>query len=128
MTDERDGIDAPLLALSAERQGRAVVVTATGEIDVATGPQLRAVLATHLASDDVEAVVVDLSGVTFMGSTAIAVLVDANWEAGQRGRSLRLVVGTARAVVRPLEAAGVATLFAEFADVQGALSADSASP
>lgn len=118
-----NGSDGPLLTLTETRHGPAVVVTAAGEIDVATGPHLRATLAGHLAADDIEAVVVDVSGVTFMGSTAIAVLVDANWEAGQRGKDLRLVVGGNRAAMRPLAAAGVAGLFAEFADVDGALHA-----
>lgn len=122
MTDDRDGTDTPLLTLSEARQGSAVVLVAEGEIDVATGPQLRTVLSAHLAAPDAEAVVVDLRGVTFMGSTAIAVLVDANWEAGQRGKSVRLVVGDSRAVLRPLEAAGVANLFAEYPDVADAVS------
>jgi len=111
------GSDGPQLTLAEARHGSTVVLTATGEIDVATGPQVRALLADHLAAEDVEAVVVDLSAVTFMGSTAVAVLVDANWEAGQRGKDLRLVVGRTRAVMRPLDAAGVAGLFTEFDDV-----------
>lgn len=115
MTDQRDG--APLLTLSEARHGSVTVLTADGEIDVSTGPQLRAALSEVLAQDGADAVVVDLSGITFMGSTAIAVLVDAHWEAGQLGRSLRLVVGSSRAVMRPLEAAGVASLFAEYDDV-----------
>lgn len=121
-----DGSDGPLLTLTESRHASTVVVTATGEIDVATGPQLRATLATHLAADGTKAVVVDLAGVTFMGSTAIAVLVDAHWEAGQRGKTLRLVVGETRAVLRPLEAAGVAGMFEAFAGVDGALHAGSA--
>lgn len=123
MTDERDG---PLFTLSTDRHGSVVVLVAAGEIDVSTGPQLRAVLADALGEPGVDAVVVDASDVTFMGSTAIAVLVDANWEAGQRGKDLRLVVGGTRAVMHPLEAAGVASLFAEYPDVQGALNAGAA--
>jgi len=110
-----------LLALAETRHGSVVVLVATGEIDVSTGPHLRAALADRLAEPEVDAVVVDLSGVTFMGSTAIAVLVDANWEAGQRGKELRFVMGGARAVLRPLEAAGVTSLLGEYADVEAAL-------
>ncbi|MGQ0574238.1 MAG: STAS domain-containing protein [Pseudonocardia sp.] len=119
MTDQRDG--APLLTLSDARHGSAVVLSACGEIDVATGPQLRAALSEALGEGGVDTVVVDLCGITFMGSTAIAVLVDAHWEAGQSGRSMRLVTGETRAVMRPLEAAGVASLFTEYADVGAAL-------
>lgn len=119
MTDQRDG--APLLTLSEARHGAVTVLAADGEIDVATGPQLRAALSRALSEPGVDAVVVDLGAVTFMGSTAIAVLVDAHWEAGQVGRSLRLVVGSSRAVMRPLEAAGVASLFAEYGDVATAV-------
>lgn len=122
MTDEHDAADAPLLTLAESRRGSGVVLAATGEIDVATGPQLRAALAAALAGPGVDAVIVDLTGVTFMGSTGIAVLVDANWEAGQRSKNLRLVLGAGQAVRRPLEAAGVASLIAEYPDVAHALS------
>jgi anti-sigma B factor antagonist len=119
MTDERDG--AALLTLSEARHGSAIVLAAVGDVDVATGPQLRALLSDALGEAGIEAVVLDLRGVTFMGSTAIAVLVDAHWEAGQAGKSLRLVAGDSRSVVRPLEAAGVASMFADYPDVEKAL-------
>lgn len=115
MTDDYD--DAPLLTLSDARHGPALVLSVTGDIDVLTGPQLRAALAEALGAADVDPVVVDLTGVTFMGSTGIAVLVDANWEAGQRSKSLRLVIGGAKAVLRPFEAAGVLALFDDYAEV-----------
>lgn len=118
MTDERGG---PLLTLSEARHGSVIVLAAAGDVDVATGPQLRTVLSDALGEPGVEAVVLDLRDVTFMGSTAIAVLVDAHWEAGQAGKSLRLVAGESRAVIRPLEAAGVASMFAEYTDVEKAL-------
>lgn len=122
MTDERAA--APLLTLAESRQGPGVVLAVTGEIDVATGPQLRTALADVLAVPDVDPVVVDLTGVTFMGSTGIAVLVDANWEAGERSKNLRLVLGSS--VRRPLEAAGVVSLIAEYPDVAHALGAPGA--
>lgn len=119
MTDERGR--APLLTLTEARHGPVVVLTAAGEIDVATGPQLRAALSRILEEEGVEVAVLDLTGVRFMGSTGIAVLVDAHWEAGQTGKAVRLVVGETRAVMRPLEAAGVAGMFAEYDDVEKAL-------
>jgi anti-anti-sigma factor len=52
-------------------------------------------------------VTADLRPVTFMSSTGIAVLVDAHWEAGQRGKELRVLVGDNHAVLQPLRMTGV---------------------
>ena len=71
--------------------GDVPVVTVSGEIDVATAPQLRQ----HLeASPVAEAptVVVDLTGVSFLDSTALGVLVGAHRRRGEVGGDLRLVV------------------------------------
>jgi anti-sigma B factor antagonist len=118
--DEGTG-DAELLTIRRSGHGNALVLTVTGELDVATGPRLRAMLADALAEQATERVVVDLTRVTFMGSTGIAVLVDASWEADQRGRTLRVVTGSAPAVVRPLTATGVDSLLATHPDLDSAL-------
>lgn len=92
---------------SQETADRSGVLVVEGEIDVATGTKLRAALAASLAQPHLDVVTADLSAVTFMSSTGIAVLVDANAEAEQAGKTLRLITGGNRAVLSPLRATGV---------------------
>jgi anti-sigma B factor antagonist len=65
------------------------VVGLTGEIDVATAPQLREYLAGICAGE--AGIIVDLTHVSFLDSAALGVLVGAMKRAAARGRSLRLV-------------------------------------
>jgi anti-sigma B factor antagonist len=71
-------------------------------------------------------VVVDLSGVTFLASSGLAVLIRAAHRATEQNRRVRLVAPT-RAVTRPLELTGADQLFVLHAAVDDAL-ADPARP
>lgn len=125
MTEERDEVidERQLLVIDQARHGHALVLSVCGELDMRTGPRLRGALATALGAEGCDAVIVDLTGVTFMGSTGIAVLVDANWEATQNSKDLRVVVDQVRPVRRALQASGVDTLLADYPDVESALHA-----
>jgi anti-sigma B factor antagonist len=63
---------------------------------------------------------VDLSGVTFLASSGLAVLIRAAHRSTEQNRRLRLVAAT-RAVTRPLELTGADQLFVLHADVDAAL-------
>lgn len=80
-----------------------------GEIDMATVDAVRYELLTWLddASSDV---VIDLTGVTFMASAGLALLLDAAQHAQRCGVAFTLVAAH-RAVLLPLRAAGMADLF-----------------
>jgi anti-sigma B factor antagonist len=65
--------------------------------------------------------VVDMTGVTFLGSAGLAVLVEAARLAQQSNAALK-VVATARAVTRPLEATGLGEVFSVSDSVDAALS------
>jgi anti-sigma B factor antagonist len=110
-----------VLTISSRQVGIAIVVAVTGKVDLSTGPALRAALAEAVDRPGHGPVVVDLSAVTFLGSTGIAVLVDADWQARQRDRDLRLVIGPGNtAVIHPLAAAGIHGLLHTFDDVDSA--------
>lgn len=88
-----------------------VVVDVGGEVDMLTSPQLRtAVLEQLEAAAGVELVVLDLDGVTFLGTSGLAVLIEVRDAAHAAGVELRLVC-TARRVLRPLTIAGLVPLF-----------------
>jgi anti-sigma B factor antagonist len=78
------------------------VVIVQGEIDMATAPQLAGCLADHADHD----VVVDLSGVPFLDSSALSVLVHARKTIAESGHILR-VTGEQDNVRTVLEVTGL---------------------
>ena len=75
------------LTCSMNIENRRATVAAVGDVDIASTPTLRDALRQALAEDDIEAVVVDLSGVTFLDSSALGVLVAGRKAAELQGRS-----------------------------------------
>ncbi|MGY1709705.1 STAS domain-containing protein [Geodermatophilus sp. SYSU D00758] len=108
-----EGTDAPfddVITLStATSEDGEVTVTVVGEVDTFTAPVLRSSLDTQLEQQP-KALVIDLSGVQFLGSAGLAVLVETQKSARSRDVDLRLVA-TTRAVTRPLEVTGLIDLF-----------------
>jgi anti-sigma B factor antagonist len=98
--------------------GRHALLVVEGEIDTMTADALERALTTLLAESS-EALVVDLTAVTFLASSGLAVLIRAAHQAGER--RLRLV-STARAVRRPIEITGSDRLFDLYPDRAAALS------
>lgn len=74
-----------------------------------TGPSLRRHLDDALATQP-ERLIVDLSHVSFLGATGLAVLINAQRAATQQGANLQLC-GVSSAVALPLQAAELADLF-----------------
>jgi anti-sigma B factor antagonist len=87
-------------------EGGVADVAASGELDVATAPDLAEALG-MLIDDGTREVRVDLSGLTFMGSTGVNLLVGAARRLEERGGALR-VTATSRPVLRVFEVSGVA--------------------
>ena len=98
-------------------QGSTRVVRVSGEIDILSAPALRDALLPALES--APSVVVDLSEVSFLGSSGLAVLVEAREQAQRDGHELRLV-RPSRIVTRALEATGLLGLFEITDDLAGA--------
>ncbi|GAA4558023.1 STAS domain-containing protein [Pseudonocardia xishanensis] len=88
--------------------GTSLVAHVRGEIDTLTAPLLRTELDSRIP--EAPLVVLDLSGVTFLGSAGLAVLVAAKDQVERAGHTLRLVCGS-RIVTRALEATGLLGLF-----------------
>lgn len=88
-----------------------VVIEVGGEVDMLTSPQLRALVLEQFAeSAGVELVVLGLDGVSFLGTSGLAVLIEVREAAHHAGVELRLAC-TARRVLRPLTIAGLVPLF-----------------
>lgn len=95
------------------------VVGPTGEIDALTAPQLGRHLL-GLVDEGKTGVVVDLSGVTFMDSTGIGVLLNAVKALAARHGQLVLVCPHER-VLRPFEVTGLTERLSIFSSREEAL-------
>lgn len=124
-TDATAGADAlvdQLISLGAREVGDRCLVTVAGEIDMVTTPTLRAFLQQQL-KQPASLLVIDLTGVRFLGSSGLAVLVETLSAARERHIGLRLVCNS-REVTRPLEATGLNELFEIHLDPGTALAPD----
>ncbi|MDT7785027.1 MAG: anti-sigma factor antagonist [Pseudonocardiales bacterium] len=89
---------------TTETVGDAVVLHVAGEVDRATADELSGCLSDAVGAVDPPApVVVDLTGVTFLGACGIGLLLDHQDLCLRRGTALIVVAGTP-AVLRPLRA------------------------
>jgi anti-sigma B factor antagonist len=77
------------LTAEVRQEPRHLLVTVTGEMDIATGPQLQERLATLAASG--QPLIVDLNRVTFIDTSGLRVLANAARQAAQLGASLHAV-------------------------------------
>jgi anti-anti-sigma factor len=81
------------------------VVRFTGEHDLVAREDLRALLDSLVEQNDL--VVADFSDATFVDSTTMHALLDADTAARVRGRTFRLQLGTAAIVRRAFELSGI---------------------
>jgi anti-sigma B factor antagonist len=91
----------PPFELHTSRAADVLVLRVSGELDLATAPQLAEAI--DAATDTVDRVVVDLSSASFLDSSALNVLVHARRSLGERDIPLRVVSPTDRSVRRVLE-------------------------
>ena len=95
------------------------VLSPKGEIDILTAPQLARRLL-GLAEEGKTGVVVDLSGVTFMDSTGLSVLLNAVRALASRHGKLVLVCPNER-VLRPFQVTGLVDRMPIFPSREAAL-------
>jgi anti-sigma B factor antagonist len=90
-------------------EGDAAVLVVRGEVDLSSAPQLRQRLL-GLATGGPRTVVVDLTGVSFIDSTGLGVLVSALKRLRAEGGDLRLAVDRPQ-IAKVLEITGLDTVF-----------------
>jgi anti-sigma B factor antagonist len=77
-------------AVAFSRRGPASVVTLSGEIDLANAPAIGKEIAGHVGD---EALLIDLTQVSFLDSAGVRLLDFIVGDMDDRGRAIRLVVG-----------------------------------
>ncbi|GAA4765941.1 STAS domain-containing protein [Actinomycetospora chibensis] len=110
--DDQTTIDARLLT------PRVAVVAPAGDVDTATAGPLRAAIGEQVDAGAVH-VVLDLSGVEFMGSAGLALLIAEREAAIAREGELRLA-GVPRTAGRALSLTGLTELFDTYPDAEAA--------
>jgi anti-sigma B factor antagonist len=75
---------------AVRREGETVIATIKGEIDLHNSPQVRANLLRFLEEEKPKKLVLNLSGVPYMDSSAIAVLVEALQKMRKTGGKIHL--------------------------------------
>jgi anti-sigma B factor antagonist len=98
-----------------------VILHISGEVDLATSPELEGHVDRVLRSAP-SVVIVDLSGVTFLGSTGIGLLLKAQEQAQQTNTDL-LLAAAQRVVLRPIEISGLTAVFRIHHNVSQAVAA-----
>ena len=109
------------LSISTDIREGAVVVRVGGDLDVYTAPRLRETLAK--AMGDGKRLVLDLSGVHFIDSTALGVLVAALQQMQSSDGELRLVMDDPY-LLKIFRITGFDGVFSIFPQVADAVSAD----
>jgi anti-sigma B factor antagonist len=82
----------PALSVERSSDGEVEVVAVTGEIDISSAPRLISGLNEAVGNCDLP-VLVDLSGVDFMDSTGLALLLNAHRRLSRRGKGFAVVCG-----------------------------------
>jgi anti-sigma B factor antagonist len=120
----------PLINLATTRIGSAAVVTVEGELDLHTARTLMSTVDDALNQPDVTAIVIDLSAVTFLGSSGLGTLAElatrtpSSRPADTQPVPVRLVAPEDnRAVIRPWEVMKLEPILPLFSDVTSALDA-----
>jgi anti-sigma B factor antagonist len=108
VTEQADS-PADLLRVRSEKCGDAVVVHVVGELDLVSAPVLDELLIEAEAGSVAAPLVLDLTGVTFMASAGLALLMKHDERCGAAGRALR-VVANGSAVLRPIALTGLRTV------------------
>ena len=81
------------LSIEVEQGPAGPVLSVQGEIDTVTAPELQASVE-QLAPQSGAVLVMDLSGVTFLSSAGLSVLVQAHQQAADTGGELRVVTNS----------------------------------
>ena len=122
MRTREEGIGADFEVSIDEHANAYSVVAVRGEMDLHTSPKVQGAIERASENNGVGAVVVDMSGVAFMDSTALSALVRSKEALQKRGVALRLAAPS-DAVGRIFSVTGFKDFFEVFNSREAAISA-----
>lgn len=124
---EGDGDSGQLMTLGTARVGSSAIVTVRGELDLHTARELMAAVDETLTWPELDGIVIDLSAVSFLGSSGLGTLAELATRApasrpDARPVPVRLVAAADnRAVIRPWEVMHLQPILPLYPDVDSAL-------
>ncbi|WP_237047713.1 ATP-binding protein [Lentzea guizhouensis] len=98
---------APTSGLTDDTDDRVQRIFLTGDLDIATVEDLRAPLLARVDTADDRPVELDLTGLAYLSSSGVALLLHAKASAHERGRDLTLTARTGSAPARILDLSGL---------------------
>ena len=104
--------------LSAESRGDSMVITIRGDLDITTSPQLDECLTE--AQADYSRIILDLSGVDFLDTSALAVVVG-HWKKVEAAGGLLALAGARYKYTKTLWITGLADRLTLYDDVDAGL-------
>jgi anti-sigma B factor antagonist len=108
--EETPARDELPIAVGAERRGAGtILVRVQGEIDILTGRTVEEVIYRELAAGPT-VLIVDLSGVSFLGATGLSILCRAKDACRRQGTWFSLAGIITESVARPLQITGLERL------------------
>ena len=111
-------MDYPDFAVAERRHAGCAVVVVRGEVDIDTAPDVW-VVARQAVDTKPVSLIIDCTGVTFLGSTGISLLLELRGVCREHHLPFRLVADS-RAVLRPLEVTDLLREFVILRDVAAA--------
>jgi anti-sigma B factor antagonist len=109
------------LDISSRVVDGALVLSVAGEVDLDTAPQLQAAIMDAIDRTAGAACIVDLTGVSFLGSAGLTALLSTTRHAEARSEPLPIVVDANRPVIRPIELTGLDAVLRLYHSVDEAL-------
>jgi anti-sigma B factor antagonist len=110
-----------LLTIDRDDRDGCIVLTVRGEVDLSTGVRLAEAGNVALREAARRPVVLDLSGVDFLSSSGLGILVALHDEGRDLGVPLRVVVDPKRPVIRPIRTMGLDEVLALYDSVDEAV-------
>ncbi|MFD1530480.1 STAS domain-containing protein [Pseudonocardia aurantiaca] len=96
-----------LMTIARDDQGGCLILAVRGEVDLSTGGRLLEAGSATLREARGRPLVLDLTGVDFLSSSGLGLLVALNDEGRDLGVPLRVVVDESRPVIRPIRTMGL---------------------
>jgi anti-sigma B factor antagonist len=110
-----------LMTIARDDQGGCVVLAVRGEVDLSTGGRLLEAGSAALREAVGRPVVLDLTGVDFLSSSGLGLLVALNDEGRDLRVPLRVVVDESRPVIRPIRTMGLDEVLSLYSTVDEAI-------
>ncbi|PWW66938.1 anti-sigma factor antagonist [Actinokineospora spheciospongiae] len=107
MRRERTGVHGNLIDVRVDKTTSHVVVHISGELDMVTAPVVNTALDTATATSGDRALVIDLTALSFMGSTGLAMLLETRQRCVDNGRGFAVVSPSGSPPRRALEVTGL---------------------